>query len=307
MTKKSRDLQLQGELYDVFADDLIAIRDKAYDIVSRLSRLSSLDTEKVLKLERQLVGALGKGSYMVPPFRCDYGINIYVGDNSFIDYDCCFFDAGRIDVGNNVYIGPNCCVFTPCHPVHYKLRWDNITEYAAPVKIEDDVYIAGDVVVTPGVKIGRGAVITAGSVVTKDVAPYSLVSGNPAKVLRKIDAADKAEFAKFISDDAAKDSLYKQQHGLAYKAMDEKLRTKILDSIHNIDRLNKVSNAEIQRRRDFIRTFMSDFGEGSIIMSPFRLQRSDNLTVGSNCYFNYDCTMMNSGKITIGDNVLIAP
>ncbi len=307
MTKKSRDLQLKGELYDVFADDLIAIRDNAYDIVSQLSRLSSLDTQKVLELEHRLVGGIGEGSYMVPPFRCDYGINIYLGKNSFVDYNCCFLDAGTIDIGDNVYIGPNCCIFTPCHPVHYKLRWDNITEYAAPVKIESDVYIAAETVIAPGVKIGQGSVIGAGSVVTKDVPPHSFAQGNPCRVIRQITEQDKQAFADKILNDKEKDSIYKQEHGYVYEAMDGEIRKKIVDATHNVDRLNKISNSNIQLRRDFIRTFMPAFGEGAVLMSPFRLQRIDHLKIGTNSYLNYDCTIINSAMVTLGDNVLIAP
>lgn len=307
MTKKSRDLQLKGELYDVFADDLIAIRDKAYDIVSRLAKVSSINMDDVLALEHALVGKLGKGSYMVPPFRCDYGINIFIGANSFVDYNCCFLDAGRIDIGDDVYIGPNCCIFTPCHPVHHELRRDSITEYAAPVKIESNVYIAGDTVITPGVKIGEGSFITAGSVVTKDVPPHSLAGGNPCRVVRRIEASDAAAFDKFMPDDDSMDSLSRQAGGFAYKAMDGQISAKILDTIHNVDRLNTVPNAEMQRRRDLIRTFVPDFGEGAVMMSPIRVQRADNLTVGAGSYFNYDCTIINSAKVTLGRNVLVAP
>ena len=305
MEKTVRAMQFSGELYDVFDEELIAIRDRAYDIVSKLSKVSLLDKETAFNLEKELVGNIGEGSFIVPPFRCDYGINTYIGKNTHIDYDCCFLDAGIINIGDNVFIGTNCSIFTPCHPIHASLRWEKITEYALPVTIKSHAWIGGDVVITPGVTIGEGAVIGAGSVVTKDIPPYCIAVGNPCRVVRTIGEQDKIAMEK-LQLNSSDDDVHKQLNGYLYNVEAETLRTKLYETLHNIDRLNKISNSKIQLRRDFIRTFIPDFGEGAIINSPFYLTYSDkHLSIGENSYINYDCIILNEANVTIGNNVLI--
>ncbi len=308
MEKTARELQLSGELYDVFDAEMIAIRDKAYDIVSKLSRVNILDKEIAFDLEKQLLGGIGEGSYIVPPFRADYGINIYIGKNTHIDYNCCFLDAGIINIGDDVFIGANCSIFTPCHPIHWQLRWDSITEYALPVTVGSHTWIGGDVVIAPGVIIGEGCVIGAGSVVTKDIPANSLAVGNPCRVVRTLSKKDKSAMDAITLQDASKDEAYKQANGYLYNMEDESLRTALYETLHSVDRLNKISNSEIQLRRDFIRTFVPDFGEGAVINAPFYLTYGkDHLQIGKNSYLNYDCIIFSEAKVTIGDNVLIGP
>ncbi len=103
----------------------------------------------------------------------------------FINYDLVILDEAKVSIGNNVFIGPQCGFYTAIHPLDVAQRNLGI-EKASPITIQDNVWIGGKVCILPGVTIGEGAVIGAGSVVTKDIPPYSLAVGNPAKVIRKI-------------------------------------------------------------------------------------------------------------------------
>lgn len=307
MTKTAKELQKEGLLYDVFDEELAAIKDRTYGLVNELSHMEALDKENVLQLVNKIVGRIGTQSYIVPPFRCDYGPNITIGDHCFINYNCCFLDSAPIIIGDHVYMGPNCNIFTPCHPIHHELRRDKITEYALPVTIGSHTWIAGDVVINPGVTIGQGAVIGAGSVVTKDIPSNCLAAGNPCKVIRQLNENDKKIVAELTLNDDTKDNVYKQEHGYMYFVMDKALRSQVENTIHYINILNKLSNSEIQRRRDFLRTFTKKLDEGAIINSPFYMEFGNHLEVGINSIIECDCIMLNSGHIKIGDNVIIGP
>ena len=307
MTKTARQLQAEGALYDVFDQELANIKDKNLGLVSKLARTSSLDKEEVLRLVRAIVAKLGENSYVVPPFRCDYGYNVFIGKNSYINYNCCFLDSGKVTIGDYVYMGPNCNIFTPCHPIHHELRTNEITEYALPITVGSHTWICGDVVIAPGVTIGENCVIGAGSVVTKDIPDNSFAAGNPCKVIRNITEADKQTVANLTLDDDTKDNIYKQEHGYMYYVMDKALRQKAAETIEKVHILNKLSNSELYRRQNFLATFIPDFGKNVTIQSPFYMEFGDHLAIGDNSFINYDCIMLNSGKITIGKNVLIGP
>lgn len=307
MTKTAKELQEEGLLYDVFDEELASIKDRTYGLVNELSHTDALDKENVLRLVNKIVGKIGEESYVVPPFRCDYGPHITIGDHCFINYNCCFLDSAKITIGDYVYMGPNCNIFTPCHPIHHELRRDKITEYALPVTIGSHTWIAGDVIINPGVTIGEGAVIGAGSVVTKDIPANCLAVGNPCKVIRQLNEDDKKIVEELTLNDDTKDNVYKQEHDYMYFVMDKALRSQVENTVHYVNILNKLSNSEVQRRRDFLRTFMKKLDEGAIINSPFYMEFGNHLEVGINSIIDCDCIMLNSGHIKIGDNVLIGP
>ena len=121
-----------------------------------------------------------------------------IGENTFANFNFTVLDTCPVHIGNNVFIGPNVSLVTPMHPFRYQERnikfkpdgtaYDD--EYAKPITIGDNCWLASNVVVTGGVTIGEGCVIGAGSVVTKDIPPHSLAVGNPCKVIRQITEAD---------------------------------------------------------------------------------------------------------------------
>lgn len=307
MTKTARQLQEEGLLYDVFEQELTDIKDKTYGLVSELSRASHFDTEYVMSLVRKIVAKIGQDSYIVPPFRCDYGDHVFIGNNTYINYNCCFLDSAKVTIGDYVYMGPNCNIFTPCHPIHHELRKEKVTEYALPVTVGSHSWIGGDVVITPGVTIGENCVIGAGSVVTKDIPDNSIAVGNPCKVIRQINDKDREYINSLILDDETKDSKYKQENGYIYSAKDEAIFNIVKDTVHYVEILNKLSNSEIQRRRDFLRTFVAKLDEGAMINSPFYMEFANHLEMGVNSFINYDCIMLNNAMVKLGDNVLVGP
>jgi acetyltransferase-like isoleucine patch superfamily enzyme len=307
MTKTARQLQEEGLLYDVFEKELTDIKDRTYGLVSELSRASYFDTEYVMSLVRKIVAKIGQDSYIVPPFRCDYGDHVFIGNNTYINYNCCFLDSAKVTIGDYVYMGPNCNIFTPCHPIHHELRKEKVTEYALPVTVGSHSWIGGDVVITPGVTIGENCVIGAGSVVTKDIPDNSIAVGNPCKVIRQINDKDREYINSLILDDDTKDSKYKQEHGYVYSAKDEAIFNIVKDTVHYVEILNKLSNSEIQRRRDFLRTFVAKLDEGAMINSPFYMEFANHLEMGVNSFINYDCIMLNNAMVKLGDNVLVGP
>lgn len=307
MTKTARELQEEGLLYDVFEQELTDIKDKTYGLVSELSRASHFDTEYVMSLVRKIVAKIGQDSYIVPPFRCDYGDHVFIGNNTYINYNCCFLDSAKVTIGDYVYMGPNCNIFTPCHPIHHELRKEKVTEYALLVTVGSHSWIGGDVVITPGVTIGENCVIGAGSVVTKDIPDNSIAVGNPCKVIRQINDKDREYINSLILDDETKDSKYKQENGYIYSAKDEAIFNIVKDTVHYVEILNKLSNSEIQRRRDFLRTFVAKLDEGAMINSPFYMEFANHLEMGVNSFINYDCIMLNNAMVKLGDNVLVGP
>lgn len=307
MTKTARQLQEEGLLYDVFEQELTDIKDRTYGLVSELSRVSHFDMEYVMSLVRKIVAKIGQDSYIVPPFRCDYGDHVFIGNNTYINYNCCFLDSAKVTIGDYVYMGPNCNIFTPCHPIHHELRKEKVTEYALPVTVGSHSWIGGDVVITPGVTIGENCVIGAGSVVTKDIPDNSIAVGNPCKVIRQINDKDREYINSLILDDETKDSKYKQEHGYVYSAKDEAIFNIVKDTVHYVEILNKLSNSEIQRRRDFLRTFVAKLDEGAMINSPFYMEFANHLEMGVNSFINYDCIMLNNAMVKLGDNVLVGP
>ncbi len=134
----------------------------------------------------QLLGSLGEGSIILPPFHCDYGSNITIGRNTFANTNLTILDGARVTIGDNVFIAPNVGIYTAGHPLDVATRNKGI-EYARPVTIGDNVWIGAGTSILPGVTIGEGCVIGAGSVVNRSIPPGTLAVGNPCRVVREID------------------------------------------------------------------------------------------------------------------------
>ena len=162
----------------------------------------TIDRSKRTEICKDLFGKFGK-STVLSPFRCDYGDNVYIGDNSFINFNVSMVDLGKIIIGNRVLIGPGTGLFTAIHPTDPEIRATGI-EKGSDISIEDDVWIGGNVTILPGIKIGKGAIIGAGAVVTKDVPAMTIVAGNPAKIIREIHEEDKKywddQYEKYLED-----------------------------------------------------------------------------------------------------------
>jgi maltose O-acetyltransferase len=139
---------------------------------------------------QKLFEKTGENLYIEPPFRCDYGYNISIGENFYANFDCIILDVCKVKIGNNAFFGPRVSIYTAAHPIDADVR-NEMLEYAKPVTIGNNVWICGNVTINPGVNIGNNAVIGSGSVVTKDIADNVIAAGNPCKELRQITAEDK--------------------------------------------------------------------------------------------------------------------
>lgn len=137
----------------------------------------------------------GEKVYFEPPFYCEYGSHIEVGENFYANTGCVMLDVGKITIGKNVMFGPNVAIYTAGHPIHPDSR-NSGYEYGIPVNIGDNVWIGGNCVILPGVTIGNNVVIGAGSVVTKDIPDNVCAAGNPCRVIRKITEEDKPYYFK---------------------------------------------------------------------------------------------------------------
>jgi maltose O-acetyltransferase len=174
---------LAGELYNSTGAELVGERRAAQRLLARYNVTDPDDTAGRLAILRRLFGAVGDNPDIQPRFHCDYGYNIHVGRNCFINYNCVFLDCAAIEIGDDLQMAPAVQLYTAYHPLDRAQRvagW----EAAKPIRIGNGVWIGGGAIVLPGITIGDGSVVGAGSVVTRDVPPVSLVVGNPAKVVR---------------------------------------------------------------------------------------------------------------------------
>ena len=158
---------------------------KARKFTLKYNKINPYKTQKQYKLLKKNLGSIGDNSRIIAPFYCDAGVNIHIGNNSYINYNATLLDTVKINIGNNVFIAPNVSIYTIYHPLGYKLRNQRI-DYTKEVKKKDNCWICGNVTILPGVTIGSGSVIGANSLVTHDIPANSLAYGSPAKVVRDL-------------------------------------------------------------------------------------------------------------------------
>lgn len=133
----------------------------------------------------ELLGQKGEGVKILPPFLCDFGRNISIGDGSYVNFNFTVLDEAPVHIGRNAFIGPNVSIYTACHPLNPEERNSGI-EWSRSVTIGDNVWIGGSTTILPGVTIGDNVTIGAGSVVVKDIPADCVAVGNPAKVIRHL-------------------------------------------------------------------------------------------------------------------------
>ena len=180
-----KEKMLLGKWYDATDQELVKQRLNAKDLCFELNQIKPSNLEKRNSIINKLLGYQPDNLELLSPFTCDYGNNIVLGKNVFINSNCYFMDGAKITVGDNVFIGQSCGFYTANHPLDYQTRNQGI-EQALPILIGNNVWLGGNVIVLPGVEIGDGCVIGAGSVVTKDIEANSIATGVPCKVIKKI-------------------------------------------------------------------------------------------------------------------------
>jgi len=179
-----KEKMLAGELYDADDPELVAERERASELTRAYNRTTGDDASRREELLGELFGSIGGDVHVEPPFRCDYGYNIAVGENFYANVDCVFLDVCPIEFGANCFLGPGVHVYTATHPIDADERAEGL-EYGKPVTVGDDAWIGGRAVLNPGVTVGDGAVVASGAVVTDDVPDGVVVGGNPAEVVRE--------------------------------------------------------------------------------------------------------------------------
>jgi maltose O-acetyltransferase len=180
---------LASELYDALDPGLVAARIKARELCQHLNAAPERDEDLRRKLCKEIFGKGGDTVWMQPPFYCDYGFNIELGERVFFNFNCIVLDVCRVRIGDYTLFGPGVQVLTPMHPLDAALRRKQ--EYGKPVDIGADVWVGAGALILPGVTISSGTVIGAGSIVTRDLPANVFAAGNPCRVIREITAEER--------------------------------------------------------------------------------------------------------------------
>jgi len=183
MTEKEK--MIQGLFYDACDPELLRMRLECRVLLKQFNDADPADFATRAVILAELFGAQGNGVHIEPPFYCDYGSNVFLGDGVYMNFNCVILDPAPVVIEKKVMFGPSVQVYTAAHPVQAAERIKG-PEFGAPVTIRENAWIGGAAVIRPGVTVGRNAVIAAGAVVIRDVPDNTVVGGNPAKVIKKL-------------------------------------------------------------------------------------------------------------------------
>lgn len=189
MTEKEK--AKAGLLYNNNYDkELIAERERCQEACRQYNLLPVYSHAEREALLREILGHVGEHPCIEQPFHCDYGYNTHIGDRFYSNYNLVILDEAEVVIGNNVFLAPDCGIYTASHPIDCVQRAEGL-EYAAPVRIGDDVWIGGGVKILPGVTIGSNVVIGAGSVVTRSIPSNVVAVGAPCRPIRTLEPRPK--------------------------------------------------------------------------------------------------------------------
>ena len=192
MTEKQK--MLIGDNYNSRDPELLEMYHRARDLTKEYNRSNSRDLETRALILSKLLGAISEKVWIEAPFYCDYGENIYIGRNTFINMNCFFLDNNKITIGENGLIGPCVQIYTASHPLKAsertlqgeKQKAGTYLTSSQPVSIGNNAWIGGNTVIMPGVTIGDNVTIGAASLVTKDISDNVLAFGNPCNVIKEL-------------------------------------------------------------------------------------------------------------------------
>ncbi|MCD5322833.1 MULTISPECIES: sugar O-acetyltransferase [Pontibacillus] len=176
---------LAGDLYDASDEELMKDRLNARELTRLFNQSTEVEPERRTSLLRALFGSTGENIYIEPTFRCDYGYNIYVGEDFYANFDCIILDVCPITIGKNCLLAPGVRILTATHPLD-PIKRNAGLEYGMPVTIKDNVWVGANAIINPGVTIDHNVVIGSGAVVTKDVPDNVVIGGNPARVIKHL-------------------------------------------------------------------------------------------------------------------------
>ncbi|SHM78980.1 maltose O-acetyltransferase [Cyclobacterium lianum] len=188
--KSEKEKMLAGELYLASDETLAKERTHARRLLKVLNDSFPDEHHKRKEILTELFGKIGNDFGLEPPFFCDYGYNIQIGDQVFFNFNCVILDVTPVTIGDRCLFGPGVHIYAATHPVNAEVR-GSLQEFGKPVHIENDVWVGGGAIVCPGVTIGARSIIAAGAVVTKDIPADVLAGGNPARIIKSIDERPK--------------------------------------------------------------------------------------------------------------------
>ncbi|KZL75050.1 acetyltransferase [Colletotrichum tofieldiae] len=195
----------RGDLYSAFSPQLVAARRRCGQAVGRLNRAGDLTRREIAEHWKDITNSgqplpapgvtedeedaiLHEYPWIERPINIDYGYNVKVGSNVFINFNCTFIDTCTISIGSRTLVGPNVSFLSGTHPLDGHVRnGTSGPELGKPILIGEDCWLAAGVTILPGVTIGKGCTVGASSVVTKDVPDYHVVAGNPARIIKKLE------------------------------------------------------------------------------------------------------------------------
>ena len=187
--KTEKEKMLAGKLYDALDKQLSDERLRTRLLIKELNDTREDQVEERNRILKELIPDAGQGLWLQPPFYCDYGSNMKIGENVFFNFNCVVLDVAQVSIGSRTVFGPSVQIYTATHPMDHKERASGL-EYAKQIVIGQDVWIGGSAIICPGVTIGDRSVIGAGSVVTKDIPADVFAAGNPCKVIRPLIAQE---------------------------------------------------------------------------------------------------------------------
>ncbi len=190
MTEKEK--MIKGDMYRSADPELVADRMEARKWTRIYNQTVETDIKEREEILKKLLGSTGEHLYIEPNFICDYGYNIFVGENFYANFDCLILDTCPVEIGDNCMLAPGVHIYTATHPLTPDERNSGL-EYGKPVKIGHNVWLGGRSVINPGVTIGDNVVVASGAVVTKDVPDNVVVGGNPARIIKRIDEQRKPD------------------------------------------------------------------------------------------------------------------
>lgn len=178
---------IAGDLYVADDPTLAADNLRATELSADFAATYPRDRDQAREILAELIGDLGEGVEIRPPLYVDYGRHLTIGEGTFVNFGLTALDVAPITIGRHCQIATHVQLLTAWHPLDPTARRDGL-EAASPIVLEDNVWLGGGVIVLPGVTIGESSVVGAGSVVTKDVPPHVVMVGNPARVLKHLEA-----------------------------------------------------------------------------------------------------------------------
>jgi len=182
---------LAGEPYDPADPQLVAERRRARELCRDYNASGSGETERRAALLRELIPDSGANPTIEPPFFCDYGFNIHLGERAFLNFNCVVLDVAPVTIGDLVLAGPGVHIYTATHELDHRTRRTGL-EFGRAVNIGSDVWIGGGALILLGVNIGDRTVVGAGSVVTRDLPADVFAAGNPCRIIRRLGQGQEA-------------------------------------------------------------------------------------------------------------------